>query len=196
MQEVKTKIFPIYSYGLDVLKEKAQDIPEDYEGLRELVDSMFETMYNASGVGLAGPQIGLPLRIFVIDSRQMYDEKDVEQGKGLKKAFINAEKVEETGKVWSYKEGCLSIPGISENVSRPTHVKLKYYDEHFNEYEEVFDEITARVIQHEYDHIEGVLFTDHLGPLKKRKVSKKLKDIKNGITKAEYKMVFPKKVKK
>ena len=194
MQDVKTKIFPIYAFGHSVLKEKAQDIPKDYEGLEDLVASMFETMYNASGVGLAGPQIGLSLRIFVIDSSLMFEEE--EKDRGIKRVFINAEKVEETGEKWDYKEGCLSIPGVSEKVSRPTHVRLRYFDEHFNEHEEVFDEITARVIQHEYDHIEGVLFTDHIGPLARTKIKRKLKDIKNGKTKAEYKMVFPPKKSK
>ena len=195
MQDVKTTIFPIYSYGHAVLKEQAEDIPKDYEGLQDLVASMYETMYNANGVGLAGPQIGLSLRIFVIDSTQMYEEdekENKEEGKGVKRVFINAQKIEETGKEWDYKEGCLSIPGVSEKVTRPTTVKLRYFDENFNEYEEVFDEITARVIQHEYDHIEGVLFTDHIGPLAKAKIRRKLKDIKNGKTKADYKMVFPK----
>lgn len=189
MQDVKTKIYPIYSYGHAILKEKADDIPRDYEGLDDLVASMFETMYNANGVGLAGPQIGLSLRIFVIDSTQMYEEEEKERG--FKKVFINAQKIEETGQKWDYKEGCLSIPGISEKVSRPTHVKIRYFDEHFEEHIEVFDEISARVIQHEYDHIEGVLFTDHIGPLAKTKIKRRLKDIKNGKTKADYKMVFP-----
>ncbi len=195
-------IFPIVAYGDPVLVKKAQTVADDYPKLKELVANMFETMYNAEGVGLAAPQIGLSLRIFVIDST-LFDEKEKKNGKssepddenqeptGLKRAFINPEKIDETGKVWKYEEGCLSIPKITENVSRPDTLHLRYYDEDFNEYVETFTGLTARVIQHEYDHIEGILFLDHLKPLRRQLLKGRLNKISKGNVKVPYRMRFP-----
>ncbi len=184
-------IYPIVAYGDPVLRTKAEDInlenpPMD---LNELVQNMFETMYNASGVGLAAPQIGLSYRLFIIDSSLILEE-DAEEV-GLKKVFINAHKVEEDGDEWAFAEGCLSIPNISEDVSRPSRIKLRYYDENLELQEEVFEGLTARVIQHEYDHIDGVLFTDYLKPLKKRLLKRKLTKISKGDISVKYRMKFP-----
>ena len=181
-------ILPIYAYGQPVLKKVAQPIPADYPDLQELIENMWETMYNAKGVGLAAPQIGLPIRIFLVDSTQM--EEEDEPFKGIKKVFINAEKVEETGKINSYEEGCLSIPDIRGDVHRPEILKIRYYDEHFQEHIETFTGLNARVVQHEYDHIEGILFTELLKPLKRRMARRKLEKIKKGQIRNDYKMKF------
>jgi len=182
-------IYPIIAYGDTILTKTAEPIDKDFPNLKELVADMFATMYKAEGVGLAAPQIGKSIRIFIIDSTQFDEEKTGE--KGLKRVFINAEKVEETGEVWSYEEGCLSIPKITENVKRPDTLKLRYLDENFEVHEEVFKGITARVIQHEYDHIEGILFVDHLKPLRKRLIKSKLGKITKGNIKVKYRMKFP-----
>jgi peptide deformylase len=181
-------IYPIVAYGNPILKTKAKDIPKG-EDIKELVNDMFETMYNANGVGLAAPQIGKSIRLFVIDTDPI-DEGDEEVEK-VKKAFINAEIIEETGEEWVFEEGCLSIPNIREDVERQEHIKIKYFDEEWNEHVEEFDGFTARVIQHEYDHIDGILFTDHVSVLKKRMLKGKLANISKGKIKADYKMVFP-----
>lgn len=193
-------IYPIYGYGHGVLKQEAKDIPDDYEGLDQLIADMFETMYAAHGVGLAGPQIGLPLRIFVVDSTQMEDtpEEAAEKRKngeepftnGIKKAFINPIILEETGEIWPYEEGCLSIPDITGEVERPERLVIEYYNEKMELVEETYDAMNARVIQHEYDHIEGILFTDHLKPLKRRLIKRKLDNIKRGKVRVNYKMRF------
>lgn len=183
-------LLPIYAYGQPVLKKLGLDIDKDYEGLNDLLDNMWETMYNADGVGLAAPQIGKAIRIFLVDTVQTMEEGDEE--KGIKKAFINAHVVEETGESWSYEEGCLSIPNIRGDVSRPEQVTIRWVDEEWNAHEETFDGINARVIQHEYDHIEGKLFTDQLKPLKKKLIKRKLEAIKKGNVKAHYRMRFPK----
>ena len=181
-------LLPIYSYGQPVLKKMAEDITSDYPGIQELIENMWETMYHADGVGLAAPQVGKPIRLFVVDTIQIMEEgKETE---GLKRVFINAHKVEEAGEPWTYEEGCLSIPDVRGDVDRPPQLRLRYLDEHFEEHEEVFTGINARVIQHEYDHIEGVLFTEHLKPLKKRLVRKKLEAIKKGKVTADYKLKF------
>ncbi|MCB0583981.1 MAG: peptide deformylase [Phaeodactylibacter sp.] len=182
-------LLPIYSYGQPVLKKMAEDITTDYPGIQELIGNMWETMYHADGVGLAAPQVGKPIRLFVVDTIQIMEEgKETE---GLKRVFINAHKVEEAGEPWTYEEGCLSIPDVRGDVDRPPQLRLRYLDEHFEEHEEVFTGINARVIQHEYDHIDGILFTEHLKPLKRRLVQRKLEDIKKGKVKVEYKMKFP-----
>lgn len=181
-------IMSIYAYGHPVLKKKAKDIPEDYEGLEKLVSDMWETMYHASGVGLAGPQVGKSLRIFTVDTVQMMEEG--EQNQGIKRVFINAQKVEEAGEPWAYEEGCLSIPDIRGDVDRQPQLRLRWVDENFESHEEVFTGINARVIQHEYDHIDGILFTEHLKPLKKRLIKRKLESIKKGKVSADYKMKF------
>ena len=181
-------ILPIYAYGQPVLKKVATDIAADYPNLEELITNMWETMYNAEGVGLAGPQIGLPIRLFILDSTQM--EKEGEPFKGIKKVMINAQKIEETEAIKPYEEGCLSIPDIRGDVQRPEVVKIRYLDENFEEHIETFSELNARVIQHEYDHIDGVLFTEHLKPLKRRLVRRKLDKIKKGQIAREYRMKF------
>ncbi len=192
-------ILPIVAYGDPVLRKEAIDIPKDTDlDLQALVDNMFETMYKASGVGLAAPQVGMSLRLFVVDGTPIIDgeEEDSEDFDpslvGFKKAFINPEILEEDGEEWAYEEGCLSIPGIRSDVSRPERVKIKYYDLDWNEHIDEYDGIAARIIQHEYDHIEGILFTDHLPPLKRTLLKKKLSNITKGEVRVDYKMKFPK----
>ena len=183
-------ILPIYAYGHPVLKKVGEDIDAEYEGLSALLDNMWETMYNADGVGLAAPQIGRAIRIFLVDTVQTMEEG--EEDKGIKTAFINAHIIEESGEPWSYEEGCLSIPNIRGDVSRKESVKVTWVDEEWNEHTETFTGINARVIQHEYDHIEGKLFTEQLKPLKKKLISRKLESIKKGNVKIHYRMKFPK----
>ena len=189
-------ILPIVAYGDPVLKKKAKDIDKDYPKLSELIDNMFETMYNAHGVGLAAPQIGLSIRIFIVDAEPFAEdeelsEEETEKLKGFKKVFINPVILEETGEEWAFCEGCLSIPDIREDVFRNEKIKIKYFDESFNEHLEEYDGLAARVIQHEYDHIEGVLFTDKLSSLKKRLIQGKLNNISKGKVNADYRMRFP-----
>ena len=179
-------ILPIYGYGQAVLKKKAKHIPEDYPKIQELIDNMFETMYNADGVGLAAPQIGLSIRLFVIDTIQVMKEQQEEMG--IKKAFLNATIVEEKGDLWSYEEGCLSIPNVRGDVERKPEIKIRYQDREFEWHEERYSGVNARVIQHEYDHIEGILFTEHLKPLRKRMVRRSLDKIRKGKAKADYPM--------
>lgn len=179
-------ILPIYIYGFPVLKKVAEPIEKDYPELPQLLENMFETMYDAKGVGLAAPQIGLSIRIFVVDTVQMMKEE--EKDKGIKKVFINAQVLHEEGEVWSYEEGCLSIPNIHGDVERPSRVKISYLDENFVSHEEEFDGINARVIQHEYDHIEGQLFIEKLKPLKKKLIQGKLNKMKAGDVKADYRI--------
>ena len=181
-------IYPIVAYGDPVLKKEAEDLPHDFPNLKELVDDMFTTMYHAHGVGLAAPQIGKSIRLFVIDSEPMMDEED--EGKGVKKAFINPEILEEDGEEWGFEEGCLSIPGVRETVYRPERIVINYFDEDWNEHTDTYDGMTARVIQHEYDHIEGILFTDHLSALKKRLLKGRLTKISKGDVDADYRMKF------
>jgi peptide deformylase len=182
--------FPIIAYGDPVLRRKATAIePEEYPHIKELIGNMFETMYAAHGVGLAAPQVGLSMRLFVVDASPFAEDEDTLNG--FKKAFINAEVLEETGEEWPFNEGCLSIPDIREDVYRCKHVRLSYYDENWKHYEETFTGMAARIIQHEYDHIEGKLFTDKLSPLRKRLIEKKLNDISRGIVDVDYKMKFP-----
>ncbi len=182
--------YPIIAYGDPVLRKKATAIePDEYPNIKELVDNMFETMYAAHGVGLAAPQVGLSMRLFVIDATP-FDDDDASL-KDFKKVFINAEMLDEAGEEWAFNEGCLSIPDIREDVYRCPVIKLSYYDENWKHHEEKFKGMAARVIQHEYDHIEGKLFTDKLSPLRKRLIEKKLNDISKGIVDVEYKMKFP-----
>lgn len=191
-------IYPIIAYGTPVLKKKALPIEEDFENLKELIGDMFETMYNAHGVGIAAPQIGKSIRLFLVDTAQETENEDgtespIDEKLPTKKAFINAEILELTGTPYAYQEGCLSIPNIREDIIREETVRLKYYDSDFNEFIEEFSGITARVILHEYDHIEGVLFTDKIKPLKKTLLRKRLLNISKGQVSTEYKMKFPKK---
>lgn len=184
-------ILPIVAFGDPVLKQEATDITKDYPELSTLVDNMYETMYNASGVGLAAPQVGLPIRLFVVDTVQLEDDDDDPAFKGMKQVFINATLLKEEGKAWPYEEGCLSIPGIRENVMRQPHIEIEYLDEHFQYHRSTFNGINARVIQHEYDHVDGILFVDHLKPLKKRLLKRKLQLISKGDIQVSYKMKFP-----
>jgi peptide deformylase len=182
-------ILPIYAYGQPVLKKVAEDIKPDYPELETLIENMWETMYHAEGVGLAAPQIGRAIRLFLVDTVQT--QKEGEEDKGIKRVFINAHKVEEGGDPWPYEEGCLSIPDVRGDVERPAQLRLRWVNEQFEEQEELFTGFNARVIQHEYDHIDGVLFTEHLKPIKRRLVRRKLDNIKKGKAKVEYKMKFP-----
>jgi peptide deformylase len=185
-------ILPIYAYGQPVLKQIGKDIDAAYPDLQALIANMWETMYNASGVGLAAPQIGLAIRLFVIDTEQIKD--DLKKGeKGFKKAFINAYIIEETGKEWNYEEGCLSIPDIRGDVSRCETITIRYCDENFVEHTATYSGINARVIQHEYDHIDGKLFVEKLKPLKRNLIQGKLKKIQEGKSGAAYKIKFAKK---
>ncbi|MEO1518489.1 MAG: peptide deformylase [Bacteroidota bacterium] len=184
-------ILPIYAYGQPVLKKEAEDITADYPQLKELISDMWETMYKANGVGLAAPQIGRSIRLFMVDTVQMMEEG--EEDKGIKMAFINAHKVEEGGTPWEYEEGCLSIPDVRGDVERPAQILLRYMTEDFEEKETLFTGMNARVIQHEYDHIDGILFTEHLKPLKRRLVRRRLENIRKGKAGADYKMKFVKK---
>jgi peptide deformylase len=182
-------ILPIVAFGNPVLKQKAQEISADYPNLNDLISNMFQTMYTANGVGLAAPQVGLSIRLFVIDATPFADEEPLL--KGYKKAFINAQIIEETGDTWSFNEGCLSIPGIREDVIRQKEILIRYQDESLNTFEEKISGILARVIQHEYDHIENVLFTDRISTLRKTLLRSKLSNISRGQVKVDYRMKFP-----
>lgn len=188
-------ILPIVAYGTPVLRKTATEIEQNYPDLQQLIDNMYETMYNANGVGLAAPQIGRSIRLFIIDSKQVTDEQhednEFREEEGIVQTFINAQVVEESGKDWVYEEGCLSIPNIRENVSRPSDVRIQYYDADFNFHDKTYSGLTARVILHEYDHIEGKLFTEYLSALKKRLLKSKLTKISKGQIKADYRMKFP-----
>ena len=189
-------ILPIVAYGDSVLRKKADFIDADYPNLKEFLENMHETMYNAHGVGLAAPQVGKPVRVFLVDATPFGEDEDltIEERdvlKNFKKTFINAEILEEEGEEWTFSEGCLSIPDIREDVCRKPKITIKYQDESFNTFTETYEGIVARVIQHEYDHIEGVLFTDKLSALKKRLLKGKLSNISKGKISADYKMKFP-----
>ncbi|MGE0562318.1 MAG: peptide deformylase [Flavobacteriales bacterium] len=186
-------IRPIIAYGDPVLRKKAVEIDEDYPDLNLLLEDMFETMYHSQGVGLAAPQIGLSIRIFIVDAAPFVDEdeEDPEGLKDFKRIFINPIIIEETGKEWKFEEGCLSIPGIREDVSRQPDLIVEYYNEKFELVEEKLTGLPARIVQHEYDHIEGVLFTDKINPLKKQLLKGKLNDIAKGNVKVNYRMKFP-----
>ncbi|MGA0384131.1 MAG: peptide deformylase [Flavobacteriaceae bacterium] len=194
-------ILPIIAYGDPVLKRKALPISESYEGLEQLIESMWETMYHAHGVGLAAPQIGKSIRLFVIDGSPFADDEDATPSdqlvlKTFKKVFINAEMITEEGDDFSFTEGCLSIPDIREDVTRPSVIRLRYLDENFIEHVEEYSGLAARIIQHEYDHIEGILFTDKLSPLKKRLIKGRLDKISRGMVESDYRMKFYTKSKK
>ncbi|MFK8046146.1 MAG: peptide deformylase [Crocinitomicaceae bacterium] len=191
-------ILPIVAYGDPVLKREAEEIDENYPKLNELLDNMFQTMYAASGVGLAAPQINKGIRIFIVDASPFAEVEEGEEPDpmaegldGFKKVFINPIIEEEKGEEWAFAEGCLSIPKIREDVFRHPNIKISYYDENWNYFEEEYDGYAARIIQHEYDHIEGKLFTDHLSPLKKKMLKKKLTNISRGDIEVSYRMKFP-----
>ena len=191
-------ILPIVAYGAPVLRKVCSDIDAGYPGLDKLIADMWETMYNSNGVGLAAPQINAAIRLFVMDSEQIFANKDEDEElnypdePGYKGVFINAHIKELNGEPWSYNEGCLSIPKIREDVNREEEVTLEYDDENFNHHVKTFNGITARVILHEYDHIDGKLFIDHIRPLKRKLLQGKLNDISKGKIKVDYRMVFPK----
>ncbi|MBS1734267.1 MAG: peptide deformylase [Bacteroidetes bacterium] len=191
-------ILPIVAYGSPVLRKVCADITPDYPGLDKFIADMWETMYHSNGVGLAAPQVNKEIRVFVIDSEQIFANQDEdEKGQypdepGYKGVFINAHIVELNGEQWSYNEGCLSIPRIREDIMRNETVTLQYLDEHFKPHTKTFNGITGRVILHEYDHIEGKLFIDHLKPLKRTLLKRKLDDISKGKVNVDYRMVFPK----
>lgn len=190
-------IYPIVAYGDPVLRKVAVDIDKSFD-VKKLAEDMFETMYNAKGVGLAAPQIGLNIRMFVVDGRPFNEGEDLEERDkdpslvDFKKVFINAEILEEDGDDWGFEEGCLSIPDIREDVYRPEYVTIRYFDEDWVEHTEEYEGLAARIIQHEYDHIDGILFTDHLNPIKKRMLKNKLAKITKGRVDVDYKMKFPK----
>ncbi len=184
-------ILPIVAYGTPVLREETQEIDKNYPDLNLLIKDMWETMYASKGVGLAAPQIGKAIRLFVIDASGFNEDGDYPELEDFKRVFINPIIIEETGTAWKFEEGCLSIPGIREDVNRKPTVTIEYYNENFELVEETLDGIAARIIQHEYDHIEGVLFTDKINPLRKRLIKGKLNDIAKGNVKVNYRMKFP-----
>ena len=188
-------ILPIIGYGDPVLRKMCDPIAPDYADLKQTIANMFETMYNAYGVGLAAPQVGLPIRLFVIDTTPFSDDEDLEKSEqeqlnGFKKVFINAKMLKEEGEEWGFNEGCLSIPEVREDVYRNESITIEYDDENFNRTTAVFDGLIARVIQHEYAHTEGILFTDHISTLKKQLIKKKLQNIMEGKARPDYKMKF------
>lgn len=190
-------ILPIVAYGDPVLRKMGKDIERDHPGLEELIADMQETMKNAQGVGLAAPQIGKDIRLFLIDAAPFAENEELDDEerdflRDFKRTFINPEIVEEEGDEWAFTEGCLSIPNINEDVYRPETIRVKYLDENFNEKEEELSGLPARIFQHEYDHIEGILFTDRLSSLKKRLLKKKLENISKGKVDVSYRMRFPK----
>lgn len=194
-------ILPIVAYGDPVLKKRAAEITADYTDLQSLITNMYETMYGAYGVGLADPQIGLSVRIFLVDTApfaedESYSEAERKVLKSFKKTFINPEILEESGEEWAFNEGCLSIPNVREDVLRKSEIKIRYQDENFETHTHEFNGLIARVIQHEYDHIEGVLFTGKVSSLKKRLLKSKLSSISKGKINVDYRMRFPKVSKK
>jgi|TARA_B110000114_G_scaffold84458_1_gene89301 peptide deformylase len=194
-------ILPIVAYGDPVLKKRASEISKDTPKLEETISNMYESMYGAHGVGLAAPQVGLSIRLFMVDTSPFadddeYSDEEQEKLKSFKRTFINAKIIEETGEEWAFNEGCLSIPDVREDVLRQPIIKVEYQDENFKSHTETFDGLIARVIQHEYDHIEGVLFTDKVSSLKKRLLKGKLTNISKGKTNVDYRMRFPNSSKK
>lgn len=195
-------IMPIIAYGDPILRKKTAPVDKDYPGLKDLIADMYETMHSAPGVGLAAPQVGRSIRLFVVDSEQLFKEdgegadkkadgKLKFTGQPIKETFINPKIIKEYGKKWIYEEGCLSIPGIREDVERDDTVVIQYYDYEFRFHEKEFDGITARIIQHEYDHLEGVLFVDRIKALRRQLLKSKLTDISRGNVEVAYKMLFP-----
>ncbi len=183
-------IYPIVAYGHPNLRKIAVDIDKDYPNLDKFIESMYESMYESNGVGLAAPQVNRSIRLFVVDATPFSDE--IPEPIEFKRVFINAKIIERTGDDWAFQEGCLSVPGINEEVMRPAKIRIQYYDENWEFHDEYFDDIPARIIQHEYDHLEGILFVDRLSPLRKTILKGKLMDIAKGKTKVSYRMIYPK----
>ncbi len=187
-------IYPIHVYGTSVLRKKAKEITKDYPGLEKLIEDMYETMKFSEGVGLAAPQIGLPIRLFVVDAtgsgkeEEGFDEDD-EDLSDFRKVFINPKIINYSGVPWTFNEGCLSIPNLREDVDRPEKIHIRYFDELFNPHEEDFDGVRSRIIQHEYDHLEGIMFVDKINPLRKRLISGKLNAIAKGKVDIHYKII-------
>ncbi|NQV77915.1 MAG: peptide deformylase [Lutibacter sp.] len=189
-------ILPIYAYGDSVLRKVGVDIDKDYENLTQLIENMQETMVNANGIGLAAPQIGKGIRLFIVDTSPFKKDEDLDEKErdflaNFKKIFINAKILKEEGEEWAFNEGCLSIPDITEDVFRQEKITIEYLDENFEKHTDVLDGLAARVVQHEYDHIEGILFTDKISTLKKRLINKKLENISKGKVNPSYRMKFP-----
>ena len=189
-------ILPIVAYGDPVLRKKAKEINKDYPRLDELLQNMWDTMYHAYGVGIAAPQIGLPIRVFVVDATPFAEDEELTEEekndlRNLKKVFINPKILKEEGSEWAFNEGCLSIPDIREDVFRKPDISIEYLDENFEKHTDTFTGLSARVIHHEYDHIEGILFTDKLSSLKKRLIKGKLANIAKGKINVDYRMRFP-----
>ena len=188
-------ILPIVGYGDPVLRKVCENVTSEYPNLSDIISNMYETMYNAYGVGLAAPQVGIAIRLFVIDTEPFSDSEDLtpeeqEQLKGFKQTFINAKMIKEEGEEWSFNEGCLSIPDVREDVYRNEQITIEFCDENFNTVTKVYDGLIARVIQHEYDHIEGILFTDKISTLKRTLIKKKLQNIMDGKARPDYRMRF------
>ncbi|MEC7646709.1 MAG: peptide deformylase [Bacteroidota bacterium] len=183
-------ILPIVAFGSPILRKKCENITNNYPNLDLLLANMWETMYEASGVGLAAPQINKAIRLFLIDTTPFSDDEDTLEVEIVKKVFINASIIEESGEEWDFNEGCLSIPEIREDITRKSSVTIEYFDEHFQKHIDTFDGLTARVIQHEYDHINGILFIDKISILRKRMIKSKLLDISKGKISPNYKMRF------
>ena len=194
-------ILPIVAYGDPVLRKETEEITKDYPNLDQVLENMFETMYEARGIGLAAPQVNMPIRLFIVDATPFGDDEDLSEEEQkfvstFKKVFINARIIEESGDEWAFNEGCLSIPDVREDVFRQPNIVMEYYDKNFKKHTENFSGIVARIIQHEYDHIEGILFTDKLSPLKKRLIKSKLANISKGKVGVDYRMKFPNAKKK
>ena len=183
-------ILPIVAFGSPILRKKGENITAKYPELDSLLVNMWETMYEASGVGLAAPQINKSIRLFLIDTTPFVNDEEGSEEQVVKKVFINARIIEEKGEEWDFNEGCLSIPDIREDITRKSSITIEYFDENFKKYTDTFDGLTARVIQHEYDHVNGVLFTDKISPLRKRMIKGKLIDISKGRVSTIYKMSF------
>jgi len=189
-------ILPIVAYGDPVLRKKCKEISKDYPKLDVLIENMHETMYGAYGVGLAAPQVGVPIRLFLVDASPFAEDEGLEIEereylKDFKQTFINPKILDEEGDEWAFNEGCLSIPDIREDVFRQPNITIEYFDENFNKHKKEFSGLAARIIQHEYDHIEGILFTDKISSLKKRLIKGKLVNISKGKIKVDYRMRFP-----
>lgn len=188
-------ILPITLYGDPILRKKSKEVKDAYPDLNNLISDMFETMYQADGVGLAAPQLGFNIRLFVVDTssfadKKSHDEETFELIKNFKRVFINPKILKIDGKPWKFKEGCLSIPEIRENIHRPEYVQIKYYNEHWKKCEENLKGLPSRVVQHEYDHLDGRLFIDYLSPMKRQMINKKLKKISEGMFETSYKVKF------
>lgn len=185
----KATVLPITAYGHPVLRKVAKEIDKDYPGLQELIDNMFETMYATSGVGLAAPQVNKSIRLIVFDASPFADETP--EAEGFIRALINPKIIEESGEEWTFNEGCLSIPEIREDVVRKPNIRIQYYDENWDFHDETFTSVMARIIQHEYDHLEGILFVDRIHSMRKMLIKRRLMDISKGNIDAKYKMIFP-----